>query len=254
MPIIPHDPTELLMHSHHTLPKNCKKYWDHRYLLFSKFDEGVYMNSELWYSVTPENIALFLAKLFYYCYPEAETIMDVFSGGGGNTIQFARYFPKVLALERNGTNIFCTQNNTRVYGVQEKVSFIHADWVEFAQQQEEIKRLSSTVDIIFSSPPWGGPGYVKNKTFDLDLLQPAPLKAILQTFLRITNHVGLFLPRNSNLDQLAEATRELLGEEARCRVVYVNLQGYCKGIVALWGPKFMTSEQETNGGAEELPY
>lgn len=38
------------------------KYWAQRRRLFSKFDEGVQMDKESWYSVTPEAIALHLAK------------------------------------------------------------------------------------------------------------------------------------------------------------------------------------------------
>ncbi|KAM9887504.1 hypothetical protein OXX79_013584, partial [Metschnikowia pulcherrima] len=57
------DEDELLMHTYATLPKNCKKYWQKRYSLFSKFDNGVFMTSELWYSVTPELTARVIAKI-----------------------------------------------------------------------------------------------------------------------------------------------------------------------------------------------
>jgi hypothetical protein len=38
------------------------KYWDQRYRLFSLFDRGVDMDSESWYSVTPEPIAKHIAN------------------------------------------------------------------------------------------------------------------------------------------------------------------------------------------------
>ena len=38
------------------------KYWDQRYRLFSRFDKGVKMDAESWYSVTPESIAQHIAQ------------------------------------------------------------------------------------------------------------------------------------------------------------------------------------------------
>lgn len=39
------------------LPTELISYWYCRYLLFSKYDEGIYLNNAMWYSVTPEDIA-----------------------------------------------------------------------------------------------------------------------------------------------------------------------------------------------------
>lgn len=39
------------------LPRKLWKYWLQRYTLFSRFDEGVMMDEEGWYSVTPEVLA-----------------------------------------------------------------------------------------------------------------------------------------------------------------------------------------------------
>ena len=38
------------------------KYWDQRYRLFSRFDRGVRMDNESWYSVTPESISQHIAQ------------------------------------------------------------------------------------------------------------------------------------------------------------------------------------------------
>ncbi|CAF4445197.1 unnamed protein product, partial [Adineta steineri] len=60
------------------------KYWLQRYRLFSKFDEGIVLDREGWFSVTPEKIARHIAKR---C--RSDVIIDAFCGVGGNTIQFA---------------------------------------------------------------------------------------------------------------------------------------------------------------------
>ena len=63
-----------------------KKYWHQRYRLFSKYDEGIKIESEeSWYSVTPEKIAEHLAER---C--RGDVIVDGFCGVGGNSIQFAK--------------------------------------------------------------------------------------------------------------------------------------------------------------------
>lgn len=61
------------------------KYWCQRYLLFSKFDDGIQMDVEGWFSVTPEPIAKHHA---FRC--GGGTTVDCFTGVGGNAIQFAQ--------------------------------------------------------------------------------------------------------------------------------------------------------------------
>ncbi|KAH0944350.1 hypothetical protein HN011_009177, partial [Eciton burchellii] len=63
---------------------NLLKYYKKRYIIFSKYDEGIQLDKESWYSVTPEALAKKIAKV---C--SCDTIIDGFCGAGGNTIQFA---------------------------------------------------------------------------------------------------------------------------------------------------------------------
>ena len=39
-----------------------KKYWFQRYRLFTKFDQGIWMDKEGWFSATPEKIAKHIAE------------------------------------------------------------------------------------------------------------------------------------------------------------------------------------------------
>lgn len=221
-----------------TLPKNAKKYWKQRYGLFRKFDQGVYMTSELWYSVTPEALASFVAKFIQACNPELRSVVDIYCGGGGNTIQFARRFEKVIGIDINDDNLFCTRKNCELYGVGDKIELKHADWTKM-EGTAYYEYLINNIDLVFSSPPWGGPAYKGKDDFDLNLLEPMPIKELLISFFKISPNVVLFLPRNSNLNQLADVTREILGSEAKCRVIYTYCDGFIKGIIALWGEKFM---------------
>jgi trimethylguanosine synthase len=229
--------------NYNTLPKQCKKYWRQRYDLFSRFDEGVYMNAELWYSVTPEIVAIFISKFIHACDPEVKTILDVFCGGGGNTIQMARYFDKAFGIDLNEEHLYCTEKNADIYGVQDKIELYKGSWPD-GIDDDHMRTLQGEVDFVFASPPWGGPGYKGKDCFDLTLLQPISVKQLLESFFKISPNVCLFLPRNSDLSQLSEVTTELCGPDSKCRIIYVYCNGYIKGIYAIWGEKFMPAEND----------
>ena len=42
--------------------KTIRKYWNRRYYLFSRFDRGIKIDREGWYSVTPEPLADYIAE------------------------------------------------------------------------------------------------------------------------------------------------------------------------------------------------
>lgn len=71
-----------------------KKYWFQRYRLFTKFDQGIWMDKEGWFSATPEKIAKHIAER---C--RCELIVDGFCGVGGNAIQFAFTCERVIAID-----------------------------------------------------------------------------------------------------------------------------------------------------------
>ena len=65
------------------------KYWNQRYTLFSRFDDGIEIDEEGLFSVTPEEIA---RNQCLRCSGPAGhmlTIIDAFCGVAGNAIQFA---------------------------------------------------------------------------------------------------------------------------------------------------------------------
>jgi hypothetical protein len=71
--------------------KDLKKFHKHRYYLFSKFDRGIKIDDESWYSITPENVAKHVANKVAAIFGEGQAnSMDGFSGVGGNLIQLAR--------------------------------------------------------------------------------------------------------------------------------------------------------------------
>ena len=78
----------LVRHPLQPMPKELEqfpeleKYWKQRYRFFNKFDDGILLDNESWFSVTPEAIATHIAER---C--QCDIIIDAFCGVGGNTIQ-----------------------------------------------------------------------------------------------------------------------------------------------------------------------
>lgn len=232
--------------------EKLKKYWKNRKHLFSKIDgDHIYMTSELWFSVTPEDIARFLSQFVKACLPQARCILDVFCGGGGNSIQFAKLFPRVIGIDNNMEHLYCTAMNSRAYNVEDHLWLRYGSW-----SQRFIKKNASwlhkeTIDCIFASPPWGGPQYLKANLYDLEtMLVPMGITSLLETFKQLSDNIIIFLPRNSNLNQLSQATLKVFGPNAKCKVLYIKQNGFMKGILCMWGEPFLyyqTEDEEVSG-------
>ncbi|XWS11679.1 hypothetical protein CRYUN_Cryun37aG0019900 [Craigia yunnanensis] len=199
-----------------------EKYWFQRYSLFSKYDDGIQMDEEGWYSVTPEAIAIRHAEK---C-GGAGLVIDCFSGVGGNAIQFARLCPFVVAVDIDPQKVNMAFNNAKVYGVEDYIDFIVGDFFQLAP--------SLKGDVVFLSPPWGGPSYKRIEDFTMDLLKPKDGYSIFQTAQRITPKIIIFLPRNVNLNQVEELSW-LSCPPLSIEIEENYLEGNFKGITVCFG-------------------
>lgn len=80
-----------------------EKYWDQRYRIFSRFDHGILLDAESWYSVTYESIGNEIARL---CVEQAalqdvklHVVWDMFSGCGGTAIPLCRHGLHTTAID-----------------------------------------------------------------------------------------------------------------------------------------------------------
>lgn len=225
------------MHNYNTLSPAVKKYWYKRYSLFSRYDEGIYLNEESWYSVTPEDVAEFIVKLVKQKIPNCSHVLDVCSGAGGNTIQFAREFD-VVAVDVNPTTVECLIHNAGIYGVNEHVTPILGNWQQLWAIRDWLPLEVVRFDFAFSSPPWGGPAY-NNKCFDLAAMEPFSLTFLCETLCAHADNFALFLPRSSNLAQISQVSRDLFGSDARVRVIYLMRDDHPVGLLACFGPAWI---------------
>lgn len=206
-----------------------------RYRFFTLYSEppGCLLDEEGWFSVTPERIANQIAER---C--RCDTILDGFCGVGGNAIAFAqtcnrgasdiqdrpplhrsRILP-VIALDVSPTRLALARHNAEIYGVADRIEFIQADYLSFIET-EVLKSKPRKIDVIFLSPPWGGPSYldgpVQDQTpvegehppYHLSSIQPIHGAELFRRSRVVTSNIAYFLPRNTVLSELAE----LAGEE-----------------------------------------
>jgi len=208
------------------------KYWPQRESLFSKYAQGVKLDAEGWFSVTPERVAQHIAERCL-----CDLVLDPFVGVGGNAIQFAFTCERVLAIDLDLPRLLLAQHNARVYGVADRIEFVHGDFTALAP------RLRA--DVIFLSPPWGGPDYQAATEFDArTMMGGLDGFELLRLAFAISPHVAYYLPRNTARSQLAEMAGmqepeyEGAFETERC-----VLNGRLKALVAYFG--------ELSGGAAE---
>ncbi|EGG13083.1 uncharacterized protein MELLADRAFT_32431, partial [Melampsora larici-populina 98AG31] len=210
--------------------------WYQRNRLFWRFDEGIKLDHQSWYSVTPEGIARQIAERCRL------VIVDAFCGAGGNAIQFASTSDRVIAIDIDPNKIALAEHNATVYGVEDKIEFICADFIEWIQNQEK-----GSVDVIFLSPPWGGVDYLSfnspNKShnqskpseptgfYPLTELQPIPGKELFSITSKVTPNIAFYLPRNLDVDQVAD----LVDQDVKIEVEEAWMTSKCKAVTVYFG-------------------
>ncbi|EFN50699.1 hypothetical protein CHLNCDRAFT_37728 [Chlorella variabilis] len=228
-----------------------EKYWLQRYSLFSRFDEGIQVDDQGWYSVTPEVIAAHHARRAVEALGPDCVACDPFAGAGGNVIQFALHCARVVAVEIDEGRMGMLRNNAGVYGVAGNTTFIRGD---FFQEVQGIK-----ADVVFYSPPWGGPEYAQQPVYDVALMggQGFGLKKLLDlAFGPMGASAAIaFLPRNCDLKQLAATLPE---GHSYCEVEREMVNNVCKGLTIYYGElarsptQLRQQEQQQSHGQEEV--
>ncbi|KAM6318389.1 trimethylguanosine synthase isoform 2-T2 [Aegotheles albertisi] len=205
------------------------KYWAQRYRLFSRFDEGIKLDREGWFSVTPEKIAEHIAIRVSQSF-NCDIIVDAFCGVGGNAIQFALTSKRVIAIDIDPEKLSLARHNAEVYGVADQIEFVCGDFMVLAADLR--------ADVVFLSPPWGGPDYATAEIFDIQTMicpDGYPFKAphCCDFWLskKITNNIVYFLPRNADIDQVAS----LAGPGGKVEIEQNFLNNKLKTITAYFG-------------------
>lgn len=204
-----------------------KKYYNRRYDFFWRYDEGIRIDREGWYSVTPEIIAtdtaarvaqLSLSHRLNTDLRSSICVIDACCGVGGNAIKFAEWCEHVIAIDVSLKRLEMARHNARVYGVDERIEFIHGDFGQIAH------RLKA--DVVYMSPPWGGPEYMSMEVYDLGQMPVYNAKKWVELARLVTKNIVCFLPRNCDPTELAA----LYPEAEACDVEMNYTGGFLKAV------------------------
>jgi len=212
----------------------------HRY--FSLYDEGCLLDCVGWYSVTPELIANQIAER---C--RCDTIVDAFCGVGGNAIAFAQTCERVIAIDNDETRLRLARHNAAIYGVADRIEFLLGDFVQFAKTlvaRGEARQGGRVVDVIFLSPPWGGPSYLQGTNynspsdasqhpeFQLSDVTPIHGSELFKLAEHITPNIAYYLPRNASLQEISDlvTNRETGGLKGKNKARVVEVEEEWMGV------------------------
>ncbi|KAF2707366.1 S-adenosyl-L-methionine-dependent methyltransferase [Pleomassaria siparia CBS 279.74] len=222
-------------------PNNLRKYWFQRYKIWDKYDQGIWMTEDAWFGVTPEPIANKIAAHLGESVPKEKTvIIDAFAGVGGNAIAFALSgrWEQVFAIEKDAKTMKCAKHNASIYGVQNKIFWVKGDCFDVISKRFAGKNNN----VIFASPPWGGTEYSADDVFDLSRMEPYNLDKLYKGFSRYSTHLCLFLPRTSDLNQIAQYAPK----DKKLEVAHYCIVGASKALCVYFGDFDFGHEDEAD--------
>ncbi|KAL8429993.1 hypothetical protein ACSSS7_006206 [Eimeria intestinalis] len=167
--------------------------------LFSRFDCGIQLDDDMWWSVTPEQLAYHTAER---C--RCALLLDGFAGAGGSAIAFAKTCGFVIACDIEAGRVEAAQANAAVYGrqVAARTDFILGDFATLTSRQ--LRR--GVFDVAFLAPPWGGPSYNAREVFNLKAMGAGiDFSCAVRLAQRVAPRVAAFLPRTVPLLALLRA-------------------------------------------------
>ena len=178
-----------------------QNYYRQRYRLFSRYDDGILMDNEAWYSVTPEDIARHISQRItsrLSFLNRRINLVDLFCCVGGDSIQQAVEGHFVTSVDIDPLKLEMLENNAQIYNVSQNIKTINADVFEFVKT---IK--SGEFDVVIMSPPWGGPKNDRGKT-TLDSLYPGLQELFVECVEKVRN-VVLYVPKDMDVQCVSES-------------------------------------------------
>lgn len=121
----------------------------------------------------------------------------------------------VIAIDNSAVRLACAKANAELYGVEDHIQFIHADFVEWIKARQTDTQ-AEPIDAVFMSPPWGGIDYEvstleqdrdtstsKKATgvYPLKRLAPLPGRDLFSLARSLTRNVAFYLPRNVDISE-----------------------------------------------------
>lgn len=103
------------------------KYWIQRYRLFTNWSEGIRLDFESWFSVTPQIVAFHQAKRCIFhnirMHKLPLLIIDAFTGSGSNSIEFSSIGAHVISCEINLSRMKMVSFSFLKFGLLSQLKF-----------------------------------------------------------------------------------------------------------------------------------
>ncbi|CAI5724900.1 unnamed protein product [Hyaloperonospora brassicae] len=198
--------------------KDVLKFYMRRHTLFEKFEDGIQLDHESWFSVTPQAIAEHIAMRL-----SCDVVLDPFAGCGGNVIQLAMTCKQVIAIDIDPVKIRMAKHNAAIYGVADKIEWIVGNSIDLLP--------SLRADVVFLSPPWGGVDYSRT-CFSLNdmLVKGVSGLDLFAKVRKVSKNIAYYLPRGTPMAVLEALTP---GEPVECENIFLNQQR--KVVTAYYG-------------------
>lgn len=112
----------------------------------------------------------------------------------------------VIALDTSPTRLALARHNAALHGLSSRIEFVLADFRSFAARilnatlsPSASSSLARKIDVVFLSPPWGGPEYLSGPEYHLVRTQPEPASELFRLARLLTPNVAFYVPRNTVL-------------------------------------------------------
>lgn len=86
-------------------------------------------------------------------------------------------------------------HNSKIYSVRDQINILTNDFLD-------LKAVK--VDLVFVAPPWGGPDYINRPDYSLHEGVTPNITLILEKAFEISDNIVMLLPRNIQLEELAD--------------------------------------------------
>ena len=128
------------------------------------------------------------------------TVVDATAGIGGNTVDFAKLFKKVIAIEINDVHYEVLKNNLKALSLK-NVEVINENFLFV------LDKIKDSSDIFFLDPPWGGKNYKNFKFFNLKIGKIYIYSIINILYSKKYKYVILKAPFNLNISPLISSVK-----------------------------------------------
>ncbi|KAL0220159.1 hypothetical protein RCL1_000014 [Eukaryota sp. TZLM3-RCL] len=180
------------------------KYWRSRFSLFSRFEEGIMTDRQGLFSITPEVIALHVAKRIRNFINDG-LIIDCTACVGGNTISFA-HSGKVLAVDIDIVKLNCLLSNSIIYDVSHNIDVLHGSCLEILSS---FQLASTSPYCLYFAPEWAGPSYSNQAVFCAAQLVPSLISISIIVKKLCPRLLVLALPRNIAINTVVDFAKAI---------------------------------------------